>query len=371
MLKRIFSGFFLLFIAIILISWGSNGHSKISNNASLSFFQQMAQFNSWTSYLVAHASDADDRKATDPTESPKHYIDIDMYADFNTSHHILQTWDSIVAQNGAIWVNENGILPWTTLATYDSLKNAFLHYNWTKAMFFAADLGHYVADGYMPLHITKNYDGQNSGNSGIHSRYESTMISGFETQITYTGDTVKLIPNVNHYVFNYLYTNYTYIDSVLAADDYAYGLSTNYYSTTYKNALWSKSQKFTKLLFKNASHALAELIYNAWVEAGSPTLGTSSISTNPSSGNYFLEQNSPNPFQTSTQINFTLDANSPDVSLKIMDFHGKIVSILLQGTKAAGTYTIEWTPKDLPSGIYFCELANGNTIQVKKMVYLR
>jgi hypothetical protein len=187
MIKRTISGLALIVVAIFLISWGSVGHYKISNNVSLSFFQQMVQFSAWPQYLADHASDADDRKDIDPTESPKHYIDIDNYAEFNLYHKIPQTWDSVVAAHGSIWVTSEGILPWATLATYDSLKNAIMHYNWAKAMFFAADLGHYVGDGHMPLHITKNYDGQNTGNSGIHSRYESKMISGYNSYIVYTG----------------------------------------------------------------------------------------------------------------------------------------------------------------------------------------
>jgi hypothetical protein len=45
------------------------------------------------------------------------------------------------------------------------------------------------------------------------------------------------------------------------------------YGSTYTAALWSKAQ-FTTKLFHNASKSLAELIYSAWVEAGSPVFGT-------------------------------------------------------------------------------------------------
>jgi hypothetical protein len=370
MIKRVISGFVVISIAILLISWGSTGHYKISNNSSLSFFQQMSQFSTWPQYLADHASDADDRKDTDPTEAPKHYIDIDMYASFNTTGHIAQTWDSIIAQNGAIWVTSEGTLPWSTLATYDSLKNAFQHYNWAKAMFFAADLGHYVADGHMPLHITKNYDGQYTGNDGIHSRYESTMIYGYNSQIVYTGDTVKLIPNVNKYVFNYIYKNHYYKDSILDADDYAYGLSSNYYSTTYKAALWNKTRNLTIMMFKNASHALAELIYNAWVEAGSPPVGSTGISesnTNYGSGIIAVY---PNPVVTSANIQYTVNNAGVPVKIYLSDFSGRINSILFNGSKQAGNYDLNLSADGMASGIYFCIMESGDSRTVKKIVIL-
>ena len=111
MIKRVISGFALILVAIALISWGSVGHVKISDCVSLSFFQQMAQFSAWPQYLADHSSDADDRKSTDPSESPKHFIDIDNYAEFNTNHKIPQTWDSAVAAHGNTWVTSQGILP--------------------------------------------------------------------------------------------------------------------------------------------------------------------------------------------------------------------------------------------------------------------
>jgi hypothetical protein len=369
MRKRIFVIISCICISIVLVSWGWRGHEIISNNISLSFFDEMAQFSAWPAYLSSHASDADDRKATDPTEAPKHYIDIDNYAEFNTNHKIPQTLDSVIAIHGNSFVYNEGILPWATLATYDSLRNAFIHSDINKALFFASDLGHYVADGHMPLHITKNYDGQYSGNDGIHSRYESTMISGYYSQIIYTGDTVKIIPNVNQYVFNYLYNNFKYVDSVMLADNYAYGQSSNYNSTTYKAALWNKTKNLTIILFKNGSHALAELIYNAWVEAGSPAINTLDIADNSGSMNFL--QNSPNPFSVSTSVCFNLNEQSENVNLSVYDNYGRQVSVLFDGACGPGAHNIRWTPQHLSVGIYFLVLRNGSQSEYQKMVFVK
>ena len=331
----------------------------------------MAQFSLWPSYLADHASDADDRKDTDPTEVPKHYIDIDNYSEFNSTHTIPQTWDAVIAAHGTYFVNNEGILPWATLATYDSLKNAFLHSDWNKALFFAADLGHYVADGHMPLHITKNYNGDYSGNDGIHSRYESTMVYYFNSQITYLGDTVKIIPDVNQYVFNYLYQNYSYVDSILIADDYATAAASGSTSgSVYRNALWNKSKKFTILLFKNASHALAELIYNAWVEAGSPPVGSVGINE-PVVNNDIVIQSYPNPFSNSTKISFQLNEYRENISLSIYNSAGCLVEQLCDGEYDNGMYSVNWNPGQIKCGIYYVVFNNGNAANYHKMVYIK
>jgi hypothetical protein len=369
-LKKYFSSAIaLLALSVVLISWGGVGHSKISASAALSFNTEMQDFNTWVDFLRDHASDADTRKGGDPTEGPKHYIDIDNYNLFITTGRIPQTLDSVNNLYGAAAVLDNGILPWATKASFDSLRNCFQRHDFTKAKIFAADLGHYVADGHMPLHITKNYNGQLTGATGIHSRYESTMISAYISQITYSGENISKISDVNQYIFDYLYNNYTYVDSVLMADTYAKSISGGSTSSTaYKTALWNKSKGFTIPLFKRASHALAEMIYTAWVQAGSPSLiSTTSLDTK-ALNNDKLEQNTPNPFSVSTKFNFTLTENSK-VLVQVNDINGNAIATLYDEMLAEGKHTCEWTPDNVPAGIYYLVMKTGNYTQVKKMVY--
>jgi hypothetical protein len=351
-----------------LISWGSTGHSKISETSSLSYNQQMQDFLAWVDFLTEHSSDADYRKDTDPTEGPKHYIDIDNYPIFVTNGYIQQSYDSVITIYGSTFVIDNGILPWATERTFDSLRNCMQRLDFSKAQFFAADLGHYVADGHMPLHITKNYNGQYTGNTGIHSRYESTMINAHIAEIIYTGEDASEISNVNQYIFDYLYTNYPYCDSVLAADNYAKSISSNYSSSAYKNALWEKSKSFTVPLFEHASHAFADLLYTAWVQAGSPSITNTGINDPLAASNFVLDQNIPNPFATSTHIRYSLKEDTR-VLIQIRDIQGYIVATLIDEALSEGSHACDWYPDDEPAGIYYLVINTGEFIQVKKMVY--
>ncbi len=369
-MKRSFiSTISLLSLAVILISWGAAGHSKISEASSLSFNSQMQEFYAWVNFLRDHASDADYRKDTDPTEAPKHYIDIDNYNEFVSTGRIPQTLDSVIAIHGSTFVYDAGILPWATEASFDSLRNCLQRLDIDKAQIFAADLGHYVADGHMPLHITNNYNGQLTGNTGIHSRYESTMINGFISQFNYTGEDAIEITDVNQYIFDYLYYNYTFCDSVLAADNYAKSLSSNYNSSVYKNALWNESRNFTIPLFQRASHALASLIYTAWIQAGSPPLTPAAIADPMALSNAVLEQNTPNPFSSVTHITYSLKKTTK-VLIQVRDLNGNEITTLVNDTLPEGNYTIDWNPGSSQAGLYYLVLNTGSFIHVKKMVYL-
>jgi len=365
-----FSTLSLLALSILLISWGATGHSKISESSSMSFNPEMQDFQTWVTFLKDHASDADYRKSSDPTEGPKHYIDIDNYSEFAATGRIPQTLDSISAIYGSSVVLDNGILPWATKASFDSLSNCMKRYDFARAKVFAADLGHYVGDGHMPLHITKNYDGQLSGATGIHSRYESTMINAYVSQIIYTGENATEISDVSQYIFDYLYANNKFCDSVLNADTYAKTLSGgSTSSSTYKNALWDKTKSFTIPLFKEASNALASLIYTAWIQAGRPSLLTATALGDPDSlSNVLLEQNMPNPFNSATHISYLLKENTK-VLLEVRDINGKVISTLVNDSLSQGRHSCDWSPGKVPAGIYYLVLNTGKFIQVKKMVY--
>ncbi|MFA6400602.1 MAG: T9SS type A sorting domain-containing protein [Salinivirgaceae bacterium] len=367
--KRLFISFpVLIVLSFLLISWGSTGHYNITQKAALSFNQEMQPFTAWLPYMADHSADADDRKSWDPNEGIRHYIDIDNYPEFVSSGAIAQSLTDLIAQHGQSVVYDNGTLPWTTLHTYDSLVKYLRLENWEKAKYYAADLTHYVADGHMPLHITKNYNGQYTGNTGIHSRYESTMINYRIGQISYTGESIAPIANVSDYVFNYMYAHYKYVDSILLADTYAQSVTGSTSSNAYKDTLWAKSQYFTPILFKNASHALAELMYNAWLEAGKPSLTGNSANQKVMNSTELLI--GPNPFKGATSISFTLNQDT-DVKLQVMDLTGKQLAVIANGTLSPNSYTLNWDAGNLPAGVYLVELKTPESRQVKKLVLMQ
>lgn len=335
MLKSIFRYSLVLISGLFLVSWGGTGHSIINRKSIESFPVSMSEFSVWSDSLSANASNADARKSQDNTESPKHYLDIENYLEFNTTGRIASTYDSIVSRHGSSTVISNGTLPWATINMYETLKTDFVKCLWHKAMLDASDLGHYVADGHMPLHISANFDGQQTGNDGIHSRYESSMVGMYQTELsTYKGDSVHKISNVTNYIFNYIYANHRCVDSVLAADNYAKNLIGNIQSNEYYSALWSKTP-FTTRLFRNASHALAELIYSAWVEAGKPAFGTVNSLQGVSISAMTVY---PNP----TKGTLTLKAEDM-VRVDVFNITGKLV---------AQFYTTQTDLSYLPAGIY-------------------
>jgi len=374
----------IIFISFLFFGWGYIGHKIINYNAILSALPQMPFFETWPDSLEAHASDADDRKSWDPEEEPKHYIDIDNYPEFILTGTIPQDFDSLVAIHGLSFVIGQGILPWAILDAADSLETLFELNDMHTAMLVAADLGHYIADSHMPLHVTRNYNGQYTNQYGVHFRYESDLIQIFQSQIVYDGDTVQYIDDLSDFVFNMIYDNYQYVDSVLYADSVAYAFAGHNYNTTYYNKFWEIAKGFTIGLFQKASYRLTCVIYTQWVNAGNPT--SISKSENNSLSGYKLLQNFPNPFNPSTKIWFVIpngvrnlkdfSSQSPRndnslVTLKVYEILGKEVATLVNEEKPAGSYEVNFDGSSLTSGIYFYRLESGKFVSVKKMILIK
>jgi hypothetical protein len=89
----------------------------------------------------------------------------------------------------------------------------------------------------------------------------------------------------------------------------------------------------------------------------------------------YLDQNFPNPFNPATRIEFGLKAPA-NVSLRIYDAAGRVVRVLAEDARLAGTYAELWDGKDnggraVASGIYFYRLDAGTFTQTRKMVLLK
>lgn len=82
-----------------------------------------------------------------------------------------------------------------------------------------------------------------------------------------------------------------------------------------------------------------------------------------------LKQNFPNPFNTTTTINYSIH-NSGLVKLKIYSLFGKEVASLVDEQKTQGSYAVKFNASNLPHGIYFYKLETGSYINTKQMILL-
>lgn len=91
-----------------------------------------------------------------------------------------------------------------------------------------------------------------------------------------------------------------------------------------------------------------------------------------------LSQNYPNPFNPVTKIQYSIPAviaseakQSVNATLKVYDIIGREVAVLVNESKEAGIYEVEFDATKLSSGLYFYSLSAAGKTITKKMMLLR
>ena len=89
----------------------------------------------------------------------------------------------------------------------------------------------------------------------------------------------------------------------------------------------------------------------------------------------FLYQNHPNPFNSSTQIQFSLSEESP-INLSLYNIQGQLVKKLVDEHTAAGFYSVLWNGENeagnqVSSGIYIYRLTTASSVLTRRLLFLR
>ena len=78
----------------------------------------------------------------------------------------------------------------------------------------------------------------------------------------------------------------------------------------------------------------------------------------------------PNPFNPSINIEYSV-ASVGHVILQIIALDGKHIDTITNSIQTQGLYNVQWTPDNVPSGMYLVQLNANNQIQNKKILYLK
>jgi len=359
----------LLMFTNIYGRWGWGSHRFINDAAVNHLPESMFFFEDHRDYLSVHAVDPD----SDPDPGYYHYIDIDYYPEFfaGTLPH---TWQGMIDLYGQDTMEDMGLVPWVIEWWLDDMTTLMADGNWNDVWQVAAELGHYVGDSHQALHLALNYNGQLSGNYGIHSRYETQMMNPRLDQISFPDSIANYWESPIDSVFDYIEDIFPLVDLIMAADDRA-DLATSSYNDTYYSMMWDDLGDTTIWSLSRASVDLASIWYTAWVNAGSPfppgVVGVDDVQV---PGQFQIDA-FPNPFNAQVSLRFQMEEDT-HASLTICDTQGRLVTPLAQGDFGRGEYSLTWNGttqngNDVSSGVYLFVLETPAQRHVKKLTLLK
>ena len=211
-------------------------------------------------------------------EPPNHQIDfgVDDYGPYPFVA-LPREYDAAVEKFGVATVRRHGLLPWRTMEEFGNLRRMFQGfarnqlYVGGNTVLFASTLAHYIQDAREPLHIHNNYDGQLSGQTGLHSRFESELFERFESRLTINPAPVRPIANTREFIFDIALDSFQQVAKILAADREAIGAKDTYDDEYFERFLTNIKPVLERQLADSITDT-ASAIVSAWTQAGKPEL---------------------------------------------------------------------------------------------------
>jgi hypothetical protein len=260
-------------------AWGFNGHRFITDRAiDLLPAELRPFFQRFRTTIVEHSIDPDTYRTMGFTEeAPRHFLDMDAYGPFPFKD-LPHDYKEAVTKRGVDFVLKNGTVPWRTEEIYNRLRDAFKGLSapnqpWARddIKLFSAVMSHYIGDSFQPLHAALNYDGQLTGQVGIHARFETELFDRYHDKLKIAPPSVAPIANAREFVFSTLTDSFTHVDAILAADREAIQGRT-LYDDGYFAAMFEKTGPIMEKRMSGAIAGIASMIVQAWTDAGKPAL---------------------------------------------------------------------------------------------------
>ncbi len=285
--------FLLLWLSIFSIKsaappfWGFYAHSLINRQAVFSLPPEMTRlFKTEIEFLSENAVNPDRRRYAVKGEAEKHYIDLDHYGD-SALDHLPEYWNEATQKIPEDSLRAYGIGPWSAYQTFLNLIRAFEQKNKSAILRISADLGHYLGDLNVPLHTTKNYNGQLTGQHGIHGFWESRVPELLAKDYSFWVGKADFVEKPQLAIWKAVAEAHQMVDSVLRVEKeltlkfpedkkYGYeernGLTVRVYTREFTTAYALTLDQQIERQMRKSIKMIADFWFTAWVNAGQPDL---------------------------------------------------------------------------------------------------
>jgi hypothetical protein len=270
-LPRVILAVLLIAVPRPAAAWGFEAHKFIMAKAITLLPPELRPFFvKHQTTIVEHAIDPDLwRTAGWEAEPPRHFVDMDAYGAYPFKD-LPHDYQAAVSRYGKEFVEKNGTLPWRTEEIFGKLVEAFTlkaGYSRDNIKFFSAVIAHYTADAHVPFHAALNYDGQLTGQNGIHSRFESELFERNRTTLRIAPRPVVPVADVREFIFDTLTTSFPLVQPILDADK-ALVAGRDEYDTAYFRLFLGHVRPTLEKRLNDSITAVASVVTAAWVKAG-------------------------------------------------------------------------------------------------------
>ncbi len=265
--------------------WGFYAHQRINRLAIFTLPPEMIGFYKKNLlYLMDAATNPDQRRNVVPDEAPRHFIDLESYGD---SVWAKPFWNDAVAFFTEDSLRAHGLVPWHVQRMRFQLTAAFRDHDARRILRLSAELGHYIADAHVPLHTTRNYNGQLTNQQGIHAFWESRLPELYATQYDFFVGPAQFLEKPHQRIWDAVRQAHAALDSVFLFEKEATaqlgptrkfgfeernGQNVKVYSRDFSERYHALLNRQVERQMRGAIRCIGDFWYTCWVEAGQPDL---------------------------------------------------------------------------------------------------
>ena len=263
------------------LAWGGAAHRYIMRRAiDLLPAEIKPFFVHFRDELVVRVVDPDVWRSAGWEDDPHHFMDFGVkeYGDY-PFNELPREYGAAIEKFGMATLKRYGLLPWREAEEVGNLRRAFEGFTQSSGfpasdtVLYAAVASHYIQDAHQPLHASNNFDGQLTGQTGIHARFETALFARFEARLTVTPAPPAPIRSARDAAFAVLLESYQLVEPLLAADKEAIGAKDTY-DDAYFETFFAKVRPILEKRLGESITATASVIVGAWEAAGKPALKT-------------------------------------------------------------------------------------------------
>lgn len=272
----------------LVSKWGFQGHRTINRMAVFSLPKEIFTFyKSNLEYITNESTKPDSRRYVDKKEGAGHFIDLEFY---DNDSLLNKRWNDIKIMIPEDSLYKHGILPWRIIQFKYLLQHAFEEKDYEEILKYSAELGHYLADAHVPLHTTKNYNGQFTNQKGIHALWETLIVKEILNDIPFFSGKAEYIPNIQTQIKQIILESHSCVSTVLEEEKrltneekiikYKFeksNLNHVNYSSEFIRAYDKRLNGMVTKRMLSSIRTISSFWYTAWVDAGQPKLENKTI----------------------------------------------------------------------------------------------
>jgi hypothetical protein len=164
-----------------------------------------------------------------------------------------------------------GRLPWLVHDAYARLLEGFRASDKVQILLVSDEVAGLMVDLNGPLSLTRNFDGQDTGQHGLWLRVTERLPQAMGKELKLSSDAANYLDQPNEYVFSVMLESYVWVDNLLYLDDLARRGKGGYGRHFFDDF----ARRAGPVLRERLSHAAEDAgsyWYTAWTAAGRPEL---------------------------------------------------------------------------------------------------